>query len=397
MKNVLIFSDLESLLERCTSATDALDNVVFYGNLQQDEEYKKDVWADEEHECSISLRLPSSYSVHVAETKAGSSKKEAKERCCASLIEKLRAAAIATEVDLASTTKHSSPIESNFSLDPTAKPFDAGLSNWEQLSSSMNEVSKPNLPLKPYVFIAIDLEATLEQWEYYPKGVRRSPGSGKVYPKQTPTQIGISILRATGKNAELFAKHPKSKAGTQFRSINIVEFQRYRSRIKKLRTADISFLYGNSEYVELDNVSELILKIVAEDSEYGEVILVGHAIQNDKRFLENGNIHGLHKFFDRALDTQFMHREPGTNCRSLQDLVWSYDDNLGDGWHNAGNDAMWTLWVFANKLQDFLTVSESGNEMVIDYSRPHKYVSKRDQWRIDHAARLAELRVLGWD
>ncbi|RAL61800.1 hypothetical protein DID88_002863 [Monilinia fructigena] len=281
-------------------------------------------------------------------------------------------------------------------LDSTAKPFDAGLSNWEQISSFINEVSKPGLPVKPYVFIAIDLEATLEQWEYYPNGASRRTGSGKVYPKQTPTQIGISVLRATGKNAELFTKDSNSNAGRQFCSINIVEFQGYKTGIKRLR-AEVSFLYGNSEYVELDKVNELILKLVAELSKHEEVILVGHAIQNDRRFLENGNIYGLHEFFDSALDTQFMHHEPGTDFRSLQDLAWSYDDNIGDGWHNSGNDAMWTLWVFAKKLQDFLTVSESGNEMVIDYSRRHKYLSKKDQCRINYAARLADLRVDGWD
>lgn len=159
------------------------------------------------------------------------------------MIEKLRDATRAVEAALTATTK-----------------------------SSINEVWKLVLPVKLYVFIAIDLEAaTLEQREYYPNGANRSPGSGKVYPKRTSTQIGIYILRATGKNEELFPKNSNSKAGTKFCSINVKEFLRYKSRLKKLRTADFRFPHGTSERVALDKVNELLLELMSEESNMEQV------------------------------------------------------------------------------------------------------------------------------
>ncbi|KAF7864022.1 hypothetical protein EAF04_006987 [Stromatinia cepivora] len=243
-------------------------------------------------------------------------------------------------------------------------------------STSIDEVMNTKLPVKAYVFIAIDLEATTHDFKCY--------ANGEVYPRSTPTQIGISTLRATGDNAVLFAKDPCSEAGTEFRHIYIKEFKKYKTRVGKLKQGEkVAFQYGRTEFHELAKVNGLIKKLIEEESKYGQVVLVGHAIQNDQAFLEKAGIDAFDPYFPDAVDTQAIHLEPGSkNGRSLLNLVWGYDATIKNGWeHNAGNDAAWTLWVLANKLPDILRVSDSGEEMVLDSSRKLRFASKVSRQR----------------
>ncbi|APA09506.1 hypothetical protein sscle_05g042760 [Sclerotinia sclerotiorum 1980 UF-70] len=238
-------------------------------------------------------------------------------------------------------------------------------------STSINEVENERLPVKAYVFVSIDLEATTHEYNCF--------ANGKVYPRSTPTQIGISVLRATGDNAALYAKDPCSEAGTEFRHIFIKEFKKYRTRVGKLKQGEkVAFQYGRTEFHELAKVNGLIKKLIEEESKYGQVVLVGHAIQNDQAFLEKAGIDAFDRFFPDAIDTQAIHLEPGSkNGRSLLNLVWGYDPSVQPGWeHNAGNDAAWTLWVLANKFPDLLRVSDSGEEMIIDSYKKLRFPSR---------------------
>lgn len=247
----------------------------------------------------------------------------------------------------------------------------------ESFTDSADEASFPNPPIKKYVYISIDLEATTEQFELYPPRGPRAPGKGTVYPTSTPTQLGISILRATGENANLFAKDPASKAGIKFRHIQIKELMKYKTRIWKLRR-NSKFLYGQTELVPLAMVNQVVKSLIEEESKHGQIVLVGHAIQNDQKFLHNANITAFDEYFPAAVDTQVIHRDGGSPS-GLATLVHLYDEHAGEGWHNAGNDAMWTLWVLANKLGDLYMLSESKEELVLDYSHMAKYIPKKNR------------------
>ncbi|ESZ96990.1 hypothetical protein SBOR_2622 [Sclerotinia borealis F-4128] len=225
-----------------------------------------------------------------------------------------------------SAIQDASSLDSSLSFAPLSlAPSTSGV------SPASDDVSRVVPVVNPCVYIAIDLEATTEQWEYYGPG-RRQPGQGRVFPRASPTEIGISILRATGDNAELFAKDPKSKdpQAPKRRPLSVRQHQVF----------------------PLARVDEVIRDLVAEESKHGQVVLVGHAIGNDQRYLNNGNISAFNAYFSSVQDTQMMHRESRSgNGKSLKDLVRVYDENAGEGWHNAGNDAMWTLWVHANKVR----------------------------------------------
>ncbi|TGO33643.1 hypothetical protein BHYA_0234g00040 [Botrytis hyacinthi] len=237
-------------------------------------------------------------------------------------------------------------------------------------STSINEVNDM-VPAKPYVFIAIDLEANTHDYTCF--------ANNKTYTRGTPTQIGISILRANGNNAALFASDPNSPAGTTYRHLKFKEFAKYRTRIGKLKGGEkVEFLYGNTEVVPLARANTLITKLIEDERRHGEVVLVGHAIQNDLKILGMGGITAFDALFPEAVDTQAIHLSPGSKQgRSLINLVLGYDSAIETGWqHNAGNDAAWTLWVMAKKLPDILTVSESGKEMVLDNSKTLRFAPR---------------------
>ncbi|TGO09370.1 hypothetical protein BTUL_0168g00170 [Botrytis tulipae] len=237
-------------------------------------------------------------------------------------------------------------------------------------STSINEVNDM-VPVKPYVFIAIDLEANTHDYTCF--------ANNKTYTRGTPTQIGISILRANGNNAALFASDPNSPAGMTYRHLKFKEFAKYRTRIGKLKGGEkVEFLYGNTEVVPLARANSLITKLIEDERRHGEVVLVGHAIQNDLKILGMGGITAFDALFPEAVDTQAIHLSPGNKQgRSLINLVLGYDSAIETGWqHNAGNDAAWTLWVMAKKLPDILTVSESGKEMVLDNSKALRFTPR---------------------
>ncbi|KAF7919583.1 hypothetical protein BELL_0014g00310 [Botrytis elliptica] len=237
-------------------------------------------------------------------------------------------------------------------------------------STSIDEATN-KVPVKPYVFIAIDLEANTHDYTCF--------ANNKTYTRGTPTQIGISILRANGNNAALFAKDPNSPAGTHYRHLKFKEFAKYRTRIGKLKAGEkVDFLYGQTEIVPLARANTLIAKLIEDESKHGQVVLVGHAIQNDQKILGMGGITAFDTLFPQALDTQAIHLPPGSKQgRSLINLVLAYDNTIETGWqHNAGNDAAWTLWIMAKKFPEILALSESGKEMVIDTSKTLRFTPR---------------------
>ncbi|KAF7911325.1 uncharacterized protein EAF01_002832 [Botrytis porri] len=249
---------------------------------------------------------------------------------------------------------------------PASSSDDVGELSKNLASTSINGTK--TLPAKPYVFVAIDLEANTHDYTCF--------ANNKTYTRGTPTQIGISILRANGNNATLFANDPDSPAGTSYRHIKFKEFAKYRTRIGKLKAGEkVDFLYGRTEVIPLGGANNLIKKLIDDESKHGKVVLVGHAIQNDQKILGMGGINAFDALFPEALDTQAMHLPPGSKQgRSLINLVLGYNSSAETGWqHNAGNDAAWTLWVMAKKLPDILTISESGTEMVINTSKTLRF------------------------
>ncbi|KAF7943787.1 uncharacterized protein EAE97_005857 [Botrytis byssoidea] len=265
-----------------------------------------------------------------------------------------------------STSATSSPVESPTSA--FSSPEISSAVDTDEISKGLEAASlaeaKIMAPIKPYVFIAIDLEANTHDYTCF--------ANNKTYTRGTPTQIGISILRANGNNATLFANDPDSPAGTNYRHLKFKEFAKYRTRIGKLKGGEkVDFLYGRTEVIPLGGANNIIKKLIDDESKHGKVVLVGHAIQNDQKILGMGGINAFDALFPEALDTQAMHLTPGNKQgRSLVNLVLGYNSSVATGWqHNAGNDAAWTLWVMAKKLPDILTISESNTEMVIDTSK----------------------------
>ncbi|KAM0125905.1 hypothetical protein ACHAP3_009523 [Botrytis cinerea] len=274
----------------------------------------------------------------------------------------------AESVSASSSPVSYSPIDSPASSLCSPEILPADDTDTDEVVKALASVSlveaKNTVPVKPYVFIAIDLEANTHEYTCF--------ANNKTYTRGTPTQIGISILRANGNNAALFANNPDSSAGTHYRHLKFKEFAKYRTRIGKLKAGEkVEFLYGQTEVIPLARANSLIAKLIEDESKHGQVVLVGHAIQNDQKILAMGGITAFDALFPEALDTQAMHLSPGSKQgRSLINLVLGYNSAVETGWqHNAGNDAAWTLWVMAKKLPDILKLSASGEEMVINTSK----------------------------
>ncbi|PQE29733.1 qde-2-interacting protein [Rutstroemia sp. NJR-2017a WRK4] len=201
-------------------------------------------------------------------------------------------------------------------------------------------INTPSLP-KGRVYISFDLEATTDSYKGHSSG--------------TPTQLGLTIFRGTTPNLSALISGPPTPALTTSTSIQPLhyqfsEFTQYRSRIGKLAKSG-RFLYGRTQVVPAAEMNAICKDIVERESQHGEIVLVGHAVTNDIRYLLKAGIYAFCPYFEGALDTQQIFLDEYGRAKGLKALVEGYGGRM-EGWHNAGNDAVWTMWVVMKRLAD---------------------------------------------
>lgn len=106
---------------------------------------------------------------------------------------------------------------------------------------------------------------------------------------------------------------------------------------------------GGSEIIDASEIAAALQKEIDQYPEPKEVILVGHAIQNEKRFLHHENITAFDALLERSIDTQqcFMAYKSEIEVTNLGRVASELGVHSG-ALHNAANDAIATLgFMFA--------------------------------------------------
>ncbi|KAI8966358.1 hypothetical protein F5Y11DRAFT_190313 [Daldinia sp. FL1419] len=177
-------------------------------------------------------------------------------------------------------------------------------------------------------FISVDIEA----WE------RQS---------DVITEVGLAIL-----DTRDIVNIPPGKDGHDWfpliksRHLRIEE-HKYKTNYRYVKGCPELFNFGDSEFVYSSEIGSAIATIIGDDesSDQRPVVMVGHAIGQDLTYLRKlgYNIWRVPQFTDE-MDTMpmFQRSERSSNGRSLTALCESLGI-LGTNFHNAGNDATYTL------------------------------------------------------
>ncbi|KAM3078207.1 hypothetical protein ACMFMG_002496 [Clarireedia jacksonii] len=213
-----------------------------------------------------------------------------------------------------------------------------GLNN-QLLKLNLNEPSSP----QGHVYISFDLEATTGPWRGHSTG--------------TPTQLGITVFHGTPANLRALTSGNPTKAlaasnnsSIQFLHFQFQELAKYRSNIRKFANSG-PFLFGKTQVLPMADMHAHCQELVARVSQYGKITLVGHAVHNDIKYLQRAGVYAFNQFFEGALDTQQIFLDEYARPKGLGSLVEDYGGRM-EGWHNAGNDAVWTMWVLMKRVAE---------------------------------------------
>ncbi|KAI0386090.1 hypothetical protein F5Y04DRAFT_289847 [Hypomontagnella monticulosa] len=148
-----------------------------------------------------------------------------------------------------------------------------------------------------------------------------------------------------------------------------------------LRGCPESFDFGNSEFIYERDLKKVLGSVIGnnESRDRRPVIMVGHDLKGDLKYLQRGgyNVWRL-PYFSDEIDTQAMFQrwERSSNSRSLA-YVCEKLGTPGRNFHNAGNDATWTL-----RAMVMMTVQQQtkGYEPLPKESEDDKPESREEEW-----------------
>jgi hypothetical protein len=227
------------------------------------------------------------------------------------------------------------------------------------------KIKTPSPSPKGRVYISFDLEATTHHtWRGYGNG--------------TPTQLGITIFRGSPSSLRALTSDTPSKSLANGDSIQCLHYQfaelvGYRSRIAKLNKSG-PFLYGKTQTVPMADMNEICQRIVAWESQYGEITLVGHAVKNDIKYLQQAGVYAFCPFFEGIIDTQQVFLDEAVQPKKLERCVEEYGESMA-GMHNAGNDAVWTMWVAMKRVE------EGKGEVLLRYEEEERRIAEERKRR----------------
>lgn len=263
-------------------------------------------------------------------------------------------------------------------------PTDPTMPDIASLSPSPIDVDKPaSHPFdQEVIFIAFDVEL----YERGPNFV---------------TEIGVATLDtadladlAPGRVGEAWQKVIRA------RHFRIAEYKHYRNKDFVEGCPD-KFEFGTSEFISKDSIGTTLSSCFkppfsgpAESERERNVILVGHDIRMDIQYLQSAGFNVLNSAsvigqIDTAELYRVYSRDP--NARSLGGILLDHD-LMGWHLHNAGNDAVYTLWgLLATCVQ---AASQRGTA---EEALKHQSVMEK---RMEVAAEQAREKVLldgeGW-
>lgn len=235
------------------------------------------------------------------------------------------------------------------------------------------------------MFIAFDVEA----YERSPRQI---------------TEIGVATLDtrdlhgiAPGASGENWQKLIRA------RHFRIEEYKHYRNH-EFVQGCPDQFEFGESEFIAKDSVGKVMSSCfkspfsapqTQSTDEKRKVILLGHDISQDISYLQqagfnvlnSGNVHD-------KLDTVEMYRvyTKDPNARSLGSII--YDLNF-TGWnlHNAGNDAVYTVWAFLA-----ICVKSATERGSAEQSTKHDaLLEKRTEAAVEQAKQNVKDNHEGWE
>ncbi|KAI1437698.1 hypothetical protein GGR50DRAFT_691965 [Xylaria sp. CBS 124048] len=206
-------------------------------------------------------------------------------------------------------------------------------SQTDVLATEEWDVSKPALfqAREHYRIVCIDCEA----WEMNPHRI---------------TEIGLAILD-TGDIVDIPPGEKGENWWTRIRTHHLrIEEYKHIVNKKYLQGCPDSFNFGQSEMVSQKHVKDTVRSLILGNDESGNqkpIIMVGHDLGNDLKFLTKvGFDPWATEHIIDEIDTMAMFNriERCLESRNLG-LVCAMMDIIGSNYHNAGNDAAYTLYA----------------------------------------------------
>ncbi|KAF2972099.1 hypothetical protein GQX73_g1479 [Xylaria multiplex] len=192
------------------------------------------------------------------------------------------------------------------------------------------DVLKP-APFKPREsvrFVCVDIEA-------YEKEARMV------------TEIGLAVLDTE----DLVDMCPGEKGENWFSQVRAYHFRieerRYIVNSEYVQGCPEAFDFGESQVIPIKDINQAVGRVIGDENSEDErpIIIVGHDIKQDLKYLTmiGYNSWGVPQIVDEV-DTKDMFRrmERGLNGRGLAQICAELGI-LGRNYHNAGNDAVYTL------------------------------------------------------
>ncbi|KAL7627054.1 hypothetical protein AAE478_003830 [Parahypoxylon ruwenzoriense] len=198
---------------------------------------------------------------------------------------------------------------------------------------------------EPVRFICVDIEA----WEKAPNVV---------------TEVGLAVLDTK----DTVGIPPGRNGQGWFQLMKCYHFiiREHKGKVNRryVKGCPDSFGFGDSEIVRMKDIGRAVGAIIGdnESEDRRPVIMVGHSIGQDLNYLRKVgyNIWGVRHFSDE-IDTQMMFQrlEKSPNVRGLA-VVCDELEIPGENFHNAGNDAAYTLRAMVTMAVKLIAGSKGG-------------------------------------
>lgn len=213
------------------------------------------------------------------------------------------------------------------------------------------------------------------------------------------TEVGIASLDTRHLNG--IAPGPKGENWHDFilaRHLRITENSHYENK-HYINGCANNFDFGQSEFINLDDicdVMEMAFNPVDENGDTRTVLFIGHDAEADINFLQKLSFNPLSpNHVLETLDTAHLYRalRRDNSTRSLATIFYDFD-MAGFYFHNAGNDAMYTMRAL---LTIVLADAQTRSMMPEDRERLwSERVQQRVQEKVDQAREAAAEDAEGW-
>ncbi len=232
------------------------------------------------------------------------------------------------------------------------------------------------------IFIAVDVEAYERQ-------------------QKIVTEIGVATLDT--RDLKKSAPGAVGEDWQQFirgRHFRIAEYKNYKNT-EFVQGCPENFEFGNSEFISKDDIGSTLSSCFkqpfsapesSDPEEKRNIILLGHDVSQDITYLQRAGFNVLNSGnLIATVDTVELFKvyKKDPNSRSLGGILYEFDLT---GWHlhNAGNDAVYTVWAM---LAICVKAADKGSTS----ERQQDTIEKRTEAAVEQAKQKVQDESEGWE